>query len=287
MSLETDYHLVQLANGAFSLHSTAHKETFHPVIGPSAEAQALYVEQLELPRRFSETPGEFVVWDVGLGAAANVLTVLKALRNHAGNLTILSFDHSLQPLEAGIMYAKELGYFDGFETTTTTLLKAGKVEFTNGLSTVSWKLHLGDFPTLLHSDKAETWPKPHAILFDAFSPAKNAAMWTLPLFQRLYNLLDPDRACAMPTYSRSTLLRVTLLLAGFWVGTGHATGEKEETTVASNQTRLIKSPLGSAWLKRANNSTSAEPLHQAHYRQSPLSESSRQQLLIHPQFSLT
>jgi hypothetical protein len=36
-------------------------------------------------------------------------------------------------------------------------------------------------------------PKPHAILFDAFSPARNPAMWTLPLFQDLLSLLDPRR----------------------------------------------------------------------------------------------
>ncbi len=285
MSIETDYHLVQLANGAYSLHSTTHRETFHPVIGPAAEAQALYVEQLELPRRFAENQGDFVLWDVGLGAAANVLTVLKALRNHPGRLRIVSFDHSLQPLEAGIQHAEKLGYFDEYEITAKTLLNQGQVEFKNGLSTVLWQLHLGDFPTLLHSNDALTWPKPHAILFDAFSPAKNAAMWTLPLFQRLYQLLDPDRACAMPTYSRSTLLRVTLLLAGFRVGTGHATGEKEETTIAANQPTLIQSPLGQVWLKRASNSTSAEPLHQAQYCQLPLSDSSRQKLLCHPQFT--
>jgi tRNA U34 5-methylaminomethyl-2-thiouridine-forming methyltransferase MnmC len=65
-------------------------------------------------------------------------------------------------------------------------------------------------------------------MFDAFSPATNPEMWTLPLFTNLFKLLDPERPCAMPTYSRSTLLRTTLLLAGFFVGVGHATGEKEK-----------------------------------------------------------
>ena len=35
------YRLVKLANGSHSLHSLAHGETFHPVIGPVAEAEAL------------------------------------------------------------------------------------------------------------------------------------------------------------------------------------------------------------------------------------------------------
>ena len=45
------YQIVQLANGTFSLRSEEYGETFHPVIGPVAEAQALYVEQLNLRER--------------------------------------------------------------------------------------------------------------------------------------------------------------------------------------------------------------------------------------------
>jgi tRNA U34 5-methylaminomethyl-2-thiouridine-forming methyltransferase MnmC len=94
-------------------------------------------------------------------------------------------------------------------------------------------LRLGDFPTWLRNPQRAA-PPPHAILFDAFSPAKNPAMWTASLFSDLHQCLNPQRPCAMPTYSRSTMLRVTLLLAGFFVGAGRATGEKEETTIAAN-----------------------------------------------------
>ncbi|MGZ8900385.1 MAG: MnmC family methyltransferase, partial [Limisphaerales bacterium] len=122
------------------------------------------------------------------------------------------------------------------------------------------------------------------IFYDAFSPATNPAMWTLEVFSGLYRLLDPQRPCAMPTYSRSTMLRVTLLLAGFYVGKGHATGEKEETTIASNASSCIKEPLDRDWLIRCKRSRSAEPLKSAVYRQSPLSEDSWEKLLAHPQF---
>jgi hypothetical protein len=97
-------------------------------------------------------------------------------------------------------------------------------------------------------------------------------------------MLAPDRPCALPTYSRSTLLRVTLLLAGFFVGAGHATGEKEETTLAANTPALIGKPLDRAWLSRARRSTSAEPLREPLYRQRPLSTETWDQLLAHPQF---
>src|SRR5437773_6240559 len=121
-------------------------------------------------------------------------------------------------------------------------------------------------------------------MFDAFSPAKNPAMWTLPLFSRLFQQLDPNRPCALPTYSRSTMLRVTLLLAGFFVGVGHATGEKEETTVAANTLDLLEEPLDGRWLQRARRSTSAEPLEESVYRQAPLSHATWEKLQQHPQF---
>jgi hypothetical protein len=50
------------------------------VIGPEAEAEALHVRQLRLPERL-RTRGEFVIWDVGLGAAANAIAVLRAIRD--------------------------------------------------------------------------------------------------------------------------------------------------------------------------------------------------------------
>src|SRR5262249_32188648 len=107
----------------------------------------------------------------------------------------------------------------------------------------------------------------------------------LSLFTNLYRLLDPERPCALPTYSRSTMLRASLLLAGFFVGTGHATGEKEETTIAANNPELIDEPLSWRWLQRARKSTSAEPLREARYRQAALSKETWVKLCAHPQFA--
>jgi hypothetical protein len=74
------------------------------------------------------------------------------------------------------------------------------------------------------------------------------------------------------------------LLAGFYVGVGHATGEKEETTIAANSLALIDEPLNEIWLMRARKSTSAEPLWEAIYRQAPLRAETWERLQAHPQF---
>jgi hypothetical protein len=290
---ENAYKIVRLANGVHSVRSLVHGETFHPVIGPEAEAEALHVRQLRLRERLSGRLEEFVIWDVGLGAAANALTVLRATRDLTAPLRLVSFDCTLEPLRFALQHTEALPYLLGYEEILARLGSgdATELEFQNGTQPVAWGLVRGDFPVLLQDWQrgearvAPRPPAPHAILYDPFSPARNPAMWTLPLFTALYAVLDPNRPCAMPSYSRSTLLRVTLLLAGFYVGLGHATGEKEETTVAANAPALIEEPLGHTWLQRARRSTSAEPLREPVYRQRRLTAETWEQLQAHPQFA--
>lgn len=281
---EPGYKIVRLASGHRSVHSLEYHETFHPVIGPVAEAEALYVRQMRLPERMAAQQGEFVIWDIGLGAAANVLTVFRATRSAKCPLCVLSFDLTLSALKFALENEETLGYLAGYEGPVKELLWDERARWTDGHHEISWEMCLGDFPTLLGSAKAANLPPPHAILFDAFSPARNPAMWTLPLFADLFRRLDPARPCALATYSCSTMLRVSLLLAGFYVGAGHATGEKEETTIAANTVDLTESPLNEQWLERAHRSTSAEPLQEPVYRQARMSDATWERLRQHPQF---
>ncbi len=287
MSTEA-YRIVKLPNGSHSVHSLAHHETFHPVVGPVAEAEALYVQQLKIRERFDQSAKageEFVVWDVGLGAAANVVTLFRALSESHGKLRVLSFDNTPDPLAFALANSCTLGYLQGFEGFAQGLLDQSRTEFCHGGTSIHWEFHLADFPALIRSPQARAFPKPHAIMFDAFSPARNPTMWSQPVFADVFGLLDPRRPCALPTYSRSTLLRTTLLLAGFYVGVGHPTGQKEETTIAANCLSLLTEPLDQRWLLRAKRSHSAEPLWEPVYRQAPLQPETWERLQAHPQFS--
>jgi hypothetical protein len=325
--MEPPFKIVRVGD-VLSIHFSDYGETIHPAIGPAAEAEALYVRQLKLRERFAETKDEFVIWDIGLGAAANALGVLHATKNISGRLRLISFDNTIEPIRFALQHASELGYFSGYEEIVGRLISADdkRFEFQNGRQPVSWELHVGDFPALMNNIRSadETSPArkyedrspvlpliggegrgevdhlsnisvktasfskipaPRAILFDPFSPKKNPAMWTQSIFNNLFRRLDPKKLCSLATYSRSTMTRVSLLLAGFFVGVGEATGAKEETTIAANTLHLIEKPLCQNWLERARISTSAEPLSEGLYRQAPLSPQTWEKLRQHSQFS--
>ena len=277
-SVSNDYQLVQLANGEKTLFSSAYGEKMHPGLGPVAEAELLYVRQLQLCERLKNGAGEFVIWDIGLGGAANAIAALRATREISGSLRLISFDNTAEPLEFALKNAAALNYPISYENPIAQLLSEKHVAFQNGNCAVNWEFHLGDFPAWLASKNGDRAPAPHAVFYDAFSPAKNPAMWTLPVFENLFRVLDPARPCALTTYSRSTMIRATLLLAGFFVGVGHATGMKEETTIAANTPDLIAEPLNARWLERALRSDSAEPLREPVHSRQPLSPATAEKL---------
>jgi tRNA U34 5-methylaminomethyl-2-thiouridine-forming methyltransferase MnmC len=295
------YQLVRLRNGAVCVRSLADHETFHPGIGPVAEAEALYVRQLRLPERLREAQGEFVIWDVGLGAAANALTALRLMggsgRESAPSqagipvspctaaskpVRLVSFDHTSAALTFALQHSADLGYPAGFEAPLAELAAQRRVQFHHAGLDVAWTLELGDFPTRLSAGPGLS--APHAILFDPHSPQRNPAMWTASVFADLFRSLDPQRPCALATFTRSTMARATMLLAGFFVGVGHPSGLKEETTVAANRLELLDEPLDHRWLERAHRSDSAEPLWQPHYRRARLQPDTWERLQRHPQF---
>jgi tRNA U34 5-methylaminomethyl-2-thiouridine-forming methyltransferase MnmC len=279
---QAGFELVTVQTGVRSLRSREFGETFHPVVGPMIEAVALHVRQQRLVERAALTSSPFVIWDVGLGAAANAIAVLEAFQaaQPTARVELHSFDHTTAPLAFAFEHALELGYLAPHTEALQLLLECGRWQSPPPLD-FAWHFHAGDFRRSMAAA-----PAPHAILYDPYSPSANPDLWTLEHFTELRTCLDPAVPCLLTNYTRSTAVRVTLLLAGFFVGRGHATGEKDQTTIASNVIDLLEDPLDTRWLDRVRRSTSSAP-RRSEEPPAQISTEDFERLCAHPQFAPT
>ncbi len=282
---EDRFELVRLPAGAWALRDRVVGEIMHPGCGPGTEAERLYVQQLRLPQRFAEAQGQpVVVWDVGLGGAANAITILRAAAVWPVRLRLISFDTSLAALHFARRQAARLEYLAGWEPLVDRFLRQQEIQEPVGAAEVHWTFVPGDFATRI-AEPDLVLPPPHAIAYDPFSPRRNPELWTLRTFQQLFRRLDPAQPCLLATYSRSSRVRVALLLAGFFVGRGCPVGVKEETTVAANTPQWLEEPLDCGWLARVRQSTAAEPARSPDDPPRPLEPLTWEKLLCHPQFA--
>jgi queuine tRNA-ribosyltransferase len=229
----------------------------HPVIGAAVEAERLYVAQSRLLERLAGGGAPLVLFDVGLGAAGNALAALQAARSAratghpARPLTVVSFERELGALElaCGDEGSARLGWRAEDLAAARALLASGRHEEPG----ISWRLALGEAPATL----AAAPERADLVFWDPFSPKANPALWTVAAFAALRGRCAPG--CTLFTYSTATATRSALLLAGFHVGVGDASGPKEETTAAALPPAAPARPLDARWLARLARSSAAWP----------------------------
>ncbi|NJM09541.1 MAG: methyltransferase [Bdellovibrionaceae bacterium] len=242
------FEVVTTTAGAVSIRNKQLNEIMHNPVGPWAEANALYIEQSRLASRLKEnTQEELVLFDVGLGAAANALAALHCARAagpDARPLRLVSFERELELLRYTLLHADKFDRFTGFTEVITELLEKGR--WSSGR--IAWELRHGDF---LDAVKTEVY-RPHLIYFDPYSSKVNREMWSVSCFKRLRALSrdEAEGGTMLYTYSQATPVRVAILAGGFFVGHGLASGPKEETTIASSVLKDLEHPLGAAWFAR-------------------------------------
>ena len=118
---------------------------------------------------------------------------------------------------------------------------------------ITWRLELGDALDRLDAEPLRA----DLVYWDPFSPKVNGALWTAGAFARLAARCAPG--AMLFTYSTATATRAALLLAGFAVGHGDASGPKEETTAAALPPALPARPLDARWLARLARSSAPFP----------------------------
>jgi queuine tRNA-ribosyltransferase len=253
-----DYEIYASPRGFSSIRQISSGEVMHSVNPPCEEANRLYIEQSCLAARLSKPPtqegDELVIWDVGLGAASNAMAAIDRFEkcyaetndNALRSLRLVSFERDLDPLA---LAAKEPVRFPHLRHGAPfQILENGKWQHASGL--LQWELFKGDFTCLMESAAI-----PDLIYYDPFSAKTDAELWTAEFFSRIFNRCLPKSA-ELYTYSAATVVRASLLTAGFFVATGIGTGPKLDTTIAFSRATgaqdhpLTPRLLGREWLAR-------------------------------------
>ncbi len=237
-------------------------EIMHSHIAPIAEAEELYVRQSGLVKMLSSHSDTVVVWDVGMGAAANAMATIAAVEKHASHcddtapIQLISFENDLDSLRLALRQNKHFPYL--WHPAPKSLLEHGHWQ-SQTASGLQWNLVVGNFQEEFLSAEIAL---PDIIFFDMFSSKTNQAEWTYRAFHKLFAHCK-DHATALYTYSSSTAVRAALLAAGFFVAPGQRTGAKAETTIAYTPARAEhidpSSLLGPTWLQRWQRSTAKYP----------------------------
>src|SRR5215210_6497085 len=142
---------VHIAREGFaSIRHVASGEIMHSRSAPMDEAQHLYVEQSRLAERLRESGEPLVVWDVGLGAAANAMAAVRCYEETATRVPIrpirpmrlVSFENDLDSLRLALQLTDLFPYLR--HGGPAGILKEGQWQSKNHQG-LSWSLLEGDF----------------------------------------------------------------------------------------------------------------------------------------------
>ena len=241
--------VVTTRDGARAILDRGTGEVMHPVVGPAIEAVRLYCEPAKLAARLRT--GGVTLFDVGLGAGSNAIAAWRIAETlQKGRLEIVSFDHSLEALALALQHPGDFGFEGAAGEAARGILKDGCHE----TGRTRWRVIHGTLPDVL---AAEPEGSADVVFWDPFSPRANPELWKIAAFAAL------RRCCrggaTVYTYSGATAVRSALLLAGFAVGVGEATGEHKAATCAAVDLGDLEQPLDRRWLARLGRSTAGFP----------------------------
>ncbi len=209
-----NHELITTEDGSQSAFSKTYGENFHNTTGAASETLAHYIEGCKVVERAKERE-EFRILEVGLGLGVGVEKTYEVVKdlNCKFYFTTLEIDEEL------ILYLKETNKI------FSSLEKVGQ----NYLATIG-NFHitilLGDARGRIHDCSGDL----NAIYQDAFSPKRNATLWTTEWFKDLHSLSAQD--CIMSTYSSSSSIRKSMMAAGWKIKKGIKFGKKRSSTRA-------------------------------------------------------
>ncbi|MEQ1862424.1 MAG: MnmC family methyltransferase [Chthoniobacteraceae bacterium] len=269
-----EYFIHTAWEGFASIVHRASGEIMHARTEPMEEARSVYVEQAELASRLRSPGAPLVLWDVGLGAAANAMAAIHCYEECGATrpMRIVSFENDIDSLRLAFSHEAKFPYL--CHAGPAAILGSGRWQS----GQLSWELVPGDFvETMAHAPGP-----PEVIFYDMFSPKTCGGAWMCATFRQLFARCG-DGSTALCTYTLATSSRAAMLAAGFWLARGRAAGAKPETTIALTPSAVTPEHtlLGGEWLAKWERSQAKFPADHL-----PDDNATFEQLIRgHPQFA--
>lgn len=223
---EQNLFLPQLTDdGSFTFFSAEFGETFHSKSGAMQEAEAKFIQPLQLKQQAKKPKLQLL--DICYGLGYNTATALTAIWQINPHCQVELFALELDPTVAAAALAHHLidNWPKPISQILTQLVSGGQVQ-TNNLHA---SLLIGDARSTIQQLPAD-W-QADAVFLDPFSPPNCPQLWTVEFFGKLAKHLKPEGKLA--TYSCSAAVRSALLAAGLKIGATTPVGRKSPGTIAS------------------------------------------------------
>lgn len=223
---EQNLFLPQLTDdGSFTFFSAEFGETFHSKSGAIQEAEAKFIQPLQLKQQAKKPKLQLL--DICYGLGYNTATALTTIWQINPHCQVELFALELDPTVPTAALAHHLidNWPEPISQILTQLVREGQVQTDN----LQASLLIGDARSTIQQLPAD-W-QADAVFLDPFSPPNCPQLWTVEFFGKLAKHLKPEGKLA--TYSCSAAVRSALLAAGLKIGATTPVGRKSPGTIAS------------------------------------------------------
>ncbi len=204
--------LVTTADGSHSILNIELNEHYHSVHGAVQESMHVFIRMglnYWLAKNIGKHP---CILEIGMGTGLNVLLTAKAQME----IGFTAHYETLEPYPIPSVFAQKLNYTG----TDQNPLLEGVFSKIHDLTWDEAAELVAGFTLLKHQRALQDYQPDRPfdlIYFDAFAPNKQADMWTLPLFEKLYDALNVGGM--LVTYCAKGQFKRDLKAAGFTVET--------------------------------------------------------------------
>ena len=195
--------IIQTADGSSSLFVPELDEHYHSIHGAIQESMYVFIEA---GLKHTQKPS-IKIFEMGYGTGLNfILSIL-----HAGSKKIEY--HGVEAFPLTFETIQQLNYPEQLKLSSSL-----KETYLNFHKTIQ-KTNLSDKLTICKSNCLLKEYNPSTsfdlIYFDAFTPEVQPELWGKEVFQKMYNMLNPDGI--LTTYCAKGVVRRTMIDCGFQV----------------------------------------------------------------------